>query len=156
MKITENGQTTKETNQATPESTTSKIVPTEKPFFSEVSIKELVAKPEVQEAIRHHIHVPEIVTVKKVRKSFENKETKTKTQKIEVMSGTTIEDAITFELVLVDTEIDPVAAINKKYRIVDYTVALDANMKERNFLGYAAKGLKVLVTKFEEVRGDVK
>lgn len=145
-----------QTNLSKSESTASRVDAIEKTLFSETSIKELLAKQGVQEAIQRYIHVPEIVTVKKVRKPFENKDTKTKTQKIEVMSGTTIEDAITFELVLVDTEIDAVAAINKKHRIADYTVSLDANMKERNFLGYAAKGLKLLVSKFEEVKEDAK
>ena len=127
-----------------------------KTSYRDVSVKELIAKQEVQEAIRRSVVVPETVTVKKLRKAFENKETKTFTQKIEAMSGTTIEDAVSLELTLLDTELDPVEAVNKKYRIIDYTFALEANMSAGKFGGYAAKGLKLMVTKLEEVKGDEK
>lgn len=118
--------------------------------YPDVSIKELIAKKEVQEAIQRYVDVPKVVTVKKLKKPFENKETKSSTQKIEAMSGTTIEDAVTHELTLLDTELDPVEAVNKKYRIIEYTFALEANMSAGKFGGYAAKGLKLVVTKLEE------
>lgn len=129
-----------------------KNISAEKPSYSDVSIKELFAKQEMQEAIRRFVHIPDMVTVKKLRNPFENKETRDKTQKIEVMSGTTIEDAVSFELTLLNTELDPVKAVNKKYRITDYSFALEANMSGGKFGGYAAKGLKLIVTKLEEVK----
>lgn len=124
--------------------------------YADVSIKELIAKPEVQEAIRRYVSMPEIVTVKKLKNPFENKETKITTQKVEAMIGTTVEDAVSFELTLVDTELDPVEAVNKKYRIIDYSFALEANMKAGKFCGYAAKGLKLMVARLEEVKGGGK
>ena len=132
--------------------TVSGNIPAEKTIYTDVSIKGLIATKEVQEAIRHCVYLPDIFTVKKLKNPFENKETKDKTQKIEVMSGTTIEDAVSFELVLFNTELDPVKAVNKKYRIIDYTFALEANMSGGKFSGYAATGLKLVVTKLEEVK----
>lgn len=121
--------------------------------YSDMSIKELFAKLEMQEAIRRYVSVPEIVTVKKVKSPFTNKETKDKTQKIEAISGTTIENAFSCELTLFNTkDLDPVEAVNKKYRIADYTFALEANMSGGKFGGYAATGLKLMVTKLEEVK----
>lgn len=122
------------------------------PYFWDWSIKELMAKEEVQKAILSYVHPPKEVTIKKLRKPFTNDETKTTTQKAEVMSGTTIEDAVSFELTLLGTGLDPVKAINKKYHIIDYSFALEANMNAGKFGGYAAKGLKLIVTKLEEVR----
>lgn len=143
-------------NQEKPENnnTVNGNIPTvdKKLSSSTVSIKELFAKPEVQEAIRLHVSVPELVTIKELKNPFENKETKTVTQKIKAMSGTTIEDAVSYELTLLDTALDPVAAVNKKYRITDYSFALEANMSGGKFNGYAAKGLKLMVTKLEEVK----
>ncbi len=66
------------------------------------------------------------------------------------MCGTSLENAFAFELTLVDAELGD-EAINKKYRIVDYTFALEANMAGGKFSGYAAKGLKLMVSKLEEV-----
>ncbi len=126
------------------------------PDCSKVSIKELFAKPEMQEAARRYINIPKVVIVKKLKNPFENKETKTITQKVEVMSGTTIEDAVSHELTLLDTTLDPVAAVNKKYRIIDYTFTLTADMSTGKFSGYAAKGLKLMVTRLEEVKGGGK
>ena len=131
-------------------------IPAEKIGYSDVSIKGMIEKKEVQEAIRRYVSVPDEVTVKKIRKAFENKETKISTQKIVAMSGTTIEDAISHEITLLNTELDPVEAVNKKYRILDYMFALDANMNAGKFGGYAAKGLKLMVTRLEEVKGDEK
>lgn len=156
MKIAENNQTVKETNQVIPKINASGSNPAVKASYSDMSLKVLIAEKEVQEAIRCHVAVPDVVTVKKIRKAFENKETKTITQKIEAMSGTTIEDAIYFELTLLNTELDPVEAVNKKYRILDYMFALDANMNAGKFGGYAAKGLKLMVTKLEELKGEEK
>ncbi len=68
------------------------------------------------------------------------------------MSGTSIEDAVSLDLILVDTELDPKNAVNKKYHIIDYTFALEANMSAGTFGGYAAKGLKLMVTRLEEVK----
>lgn len=127
-----------------------------KPDYSDVSVKELFAIEELQRAVRDYVAVPEVVTVKKLKNPFENKETNTTTQKVEAMSGTTIEDAVSLELTLLNTKLDPVEAVNKKYRIVDYTFALEANMSGGKFSGYAAKGLKLMVTKLEEVKGDKK
>lgn len=128
-------------------------IPDVKNNFWDVSIKELTATPEVQKAFECRVDVPKVFIVKKVKSPFENKETKDRTQKIEVMCGTTIEDAVTFELTLFNTpELDPKEAINKKYRIIDYKLTLNANMKEKQFAGYAATGLKLVVTKLEAVK----
>ncbi|MCM1253974.1 MAG: hypothetical protein NC321_14240 [Clostridium sp.] len=118
-----------------------------------VSVKELLARPEVQAALQKLVFLPEVVVVKKVRKPFEDKETKTTSQKIEVISGTTLEDFLSFELTLLNAELKE-EAINKKFRIVDFTFALSANMKDGKFSGYAARGLRVMATKLEEVRGN--
>ena len=127
-------------------------IPAVKTDYPSVSVKELIAKQEVQEAIRRYVDVPKVVTIKELFKPFENKEAKTTTQKIVALSGTTIEDAVSLELTLLNTELDPVAAVNKKYRIVDYAFALEANMSAGKFGGYAAKGLKLMITKLEEVK----
>lgn len=132
--------------------TASRNAPAEKTIHSDVSIKELFAKTEVQEAVRPYVHIPGTFIAKKIRSPFENKETKDKTQKVEAMSGTTLEDAVSFELTLLNIELNPKEAINKKYRIIDYTFALEANMCSGKFSGYAAKGLKLIVTKLEEVK----
>lgn len=154
MKEQINSSTSNTVNQAQPANndTVSGNIPAEKTIYSDVSIKELIATKEVQEAIRRCVYLPDIFTVKKLKNPFENKETKDKTQKIEVMSGTTIEDAVSFELVLLNTALDPVKAVNKKYRIIDYKFALEANMSAGKFSGYAATGLKLIVTKLEEVK----
>ena len=145
-------------NQAKPanSSTTSGNIPVERSSYSAVSLKELIAKQEVQEALRRYVDVPDLLTIKKLRKAFDNKETKTITQKIVAMSGTTIEDAVTHELTLLGMELNPVEAVNKKYRIIDYTLGLEANMSAGKFNGYVATGLKLMVTRLEEVKGDKK
>lgn len=141
-------------NQAKPadNSTTGGNILVENPLFCGVSIKELLAKQDVQDAIRRYLKIPEVVTIKTVNSPFRNKETKIKTQKLEVASGKTIEDAAFFELTLVDTELEPEKAIGKKYRIAEYKLALIANMSGGKFGGYAAKGLKLMVTRLEEVK----
>lgn len=132
--------------------TVSGNIPAEKTSYPDVSLKGLVAEKEVQEAFRRYVSIPEKFTVKKLKEPFKNKETKDKTQKIEVMTGTTIENAAAYEMTLLNIELDPVKAVNKKYRIIDYTFALEANMSGGKFGGYAATGLKLVVTKLEEVK----
>lgn len=124
---------------------------TQKALYSEASIKELIGKPEVQAALAKYIDVPNPVVIKKVRNPYKNEGTTT--QKIEGVSGTSLMDMIPVNFTLVDTELDPVKSINKLYRITDYTFALDANMAGGKFNGYSAKGLKLMVTKIEEVKG---
>ena len=127
-------------------------IPAEKTSYPDVGLKGLIAENDVQEAFRRYVSIPEKFTVKKLKEPFKNKETKDKTQKIEVMSGTTIEDAAAYEMTLLNIELDPVKAVNKKYRIIDYTFALEANMSGGKFGGYAATGLKLVVTKLVEVK----
>lgn len=119
---------------------------------AEISLKDLIAKPEVQEAIKSLYPLPDVVIVKKLRKSFKNDDTKETTQKIKVIGGTTIKDSVDFELTLLNTELDPQKAVNREYRIADYKFALTANMSGGKFSGYAATGLKVVVTRMEEVK----
>ena len=145
-------------NQERPEntSTTSGNIPENSPAgkwnLGDARLKELLSKEEVREAIELYVNVPKEGFIKKARNPFENKETKEKTQKVEVMSGTTLEDAVTFEITLLNTEIDPIQAINKKFRIIDYAFAFEANMNGGKFAGYAPTGLRLIVTRLEEVR----
>ena len=120
--------------------------------YQEVSVKELLAMPKVQEAIKQYVAVPEQIWVKRARNPYTNPDTKLLTQKIEGLSGTSIMDATAVGFTLVGMELDSQNAINKMYRIVDYTVGLEANMSGGKFGGYSATGLKLLVTKMEEVR----
>ncbi len=150
MKMVEtDDQKVNETNQGSPEITTNENG-NKKPDFSEVSIKEMMAIPAIQESLRRYIAVPDVVTVKKLRKPYQPDGTEHKTQKISVMSGNSIEEAVSFDLTLIDTELGD-EAINKKYHIVDYTFALEANMAGGKFGGYAAKGLKLMVSKLERI-----
>lgn len=121
--------------------------------YSEASLKELMAKPDVQDAIRSHVHVPDSVIIKAARKPFKDEGTGTTTQKVEGVSGTSLFDVVTHHFTLVNTEIDPIASINKTFRLSGCSFALDANMAGGKFNGYAAKGLKLLVTRIEEVEG---
>lgn len=123
-----------------------------KTLFSDISLKELIALPDVQEALKQHVSVPNFVILKKVRNPFKNQETGITTQKVEGVSGTSLMDMVNMNFTLVGTEISPVDAINKPFRVVDYTVALDANMAGGKFNGYSAKGLKLLVSKIEEAK----
>lgn len=123
-----------------------------RPNYPDVSIKELLAKQEVQEVIRRYVYAPDTVIVKKVKKAYTGDNTKDTTQKIEVIGGTTIDNAFACELTLLNTELDPKTAINKKYRIMESTLGLKANINEKKFSGYAATGLKLTVTKLEEVK----
>lgn len=125
-----------------------------KTLFSDISLKELMALPDVQETLKRHVSVPNFVILKKVRNPFKNQETGITTQKVEGVSGTSLMDMVNMNFTLVGIEISPVDAINKPFRVVDYTVALDANMAGGKFNGYSAKGLKLLVTKLEEVKEE--
>ncbi len=149
MEINSKNKTGNETNQEKPEITTSEN-DFKKTIFSEVSVKETVAIPDIQDVLRRNVAVPEVVVIKKVKKAFKADGAEHKTQKIGCMCGTSLENAFAFELTLVDTELGD-EAINKKYHIVDYTFALEANMAGGKFSGYAAKGLKLMVSKLEEV-----
>lgn len=119
---------------------------------AEIRLKGMLEEDEVQKALRRCFPVPDVVIIKKLRNPYKNEDTKDTTQKMDVMGGTTIENAVSFEAVLLNTELDPVAAVNKKYRLVDYKFALIANMSGGKFTGYAAKGLKLIVTRLEEVK----
>lgn len=119
---------------------------------AEIRLKEAFEEEDVQKVFRRRFPVPDVVIVKSLRNPFQNEETKDTTQKIEVMGGTTIEDAVSFEVTLLNTALDPVAAVNKKYRLIDYKFAPTANMSGGKFGGYAAKGLKLIVTRLEEVK----
>lgn len=123
-----------------------------KPSYAKASVKGTLAEEEVQKALRQCVTVPGQVTVKEVRKSYKPEGADTTTQKIKVMSGTSIENAESHELSLIGIELDLVKAVNKKYRIVDYTLGLEANMNGGRFGGYAATGFKLMVTKLEEVK----
>lgn len=129
-----------------------KTAPDALPSYAKASVKGTFAEEEVQKALRRYLAVPELVTVKEVRKSYKPEGADMSTQKIKVMSGTSIEDAESHELSLVGIELDPVKAVNKKYRIVDYTLGLEANMSGGRFGGYAATGFKLMVTRLEEVK----
>lgn len=131
--------------------TINKAINETKSLFSEASIKELIAMQDVQAAIRQHVSIPGRVLIKEVRNPYLNKETGITTQKVKAVSGTSLLDMVSSELTLVNTELDPVKSINKLYRLVDYTFALDANMVNRQFMGYSAKGLRLMVTKLEEI-----
>lgn len=120
---------------------------------TEASVKTVIADPAVQAALRSCLRMPEQVLVKRVRQPYtpKNAEPGTlPTQKIEGIYGTSMMDADTIELTLVDIELGK-DAINHMYRLVDYTIALNANMADHKFCGYAAKGFKLLVTKIERV-----
>lgn len=142
--------------QTTGESTTTKeeikMEAVKKTFYTDAKVKELLAQPDIQAAMRTYISVPEIVIIKKVGKAS----TEHHTQKIEYMAGETIMDAIHGQATITDDThtqfIDPVNAINKKYRIVDYAFALEANMSGKDFQGYSATGLKLNIKKLEEVK----
>lgn len=141
-----------ETNNITASGNISAVAGNEKSSYSDVSVKALIAEEEVQEAMRRCVAVPKVIIIKQLKNPYRNKDTNTVTQKISAMSGTTLEDAVSLELTLIDIELDPKNSINKKYRIIDYKLALEANMSGGNFNGYAATGLKLTVTKLEEVK----
>jgi len=128
----------------------------EKPLYSKVSIKTLLSDPDVQAVLTKKVTVPLIVTVQSVKKPFEDNDNKDapSIQKIHSVAGTSFFDMLEVDFTLVGEKLDGEYAIHKQYRLIDYTFALDANMVGRNFAGYSATGLKLLVTKIEEVKGD--
>lgn len=140
------------TNDLTASGNISAVAGNEKSSYSDVSVKALIAEEEVQEAMRRYVAVPKVIMIKQLKNPYRNKETNIVTQKISAMSGTTLEDAVSHEITLLDTELDPRNSVNKKYRIIDYKLSLEANMSNGNFNGYVATGLKLMVTKLEEVK----
>ena len=125
-----------------------------KPLYADVSLKELFAKEEVQNALEKCLNIPKLVIIKKVRKPYKSPDTGITTQKVEAVSGTSLADMVTANFTLVEIKIDPVKAINKTYRILECTLGLNANMNGKNFNGYSATGLKLLVTKIEKTEGE--
>lgn len=123
------------------------------PDFSHVSVKETLAKPEVQAVLKKSLNIPQNYVIKKVSKPS----TEFHTQKIDALIGTTLEDAQSVKFTILDETdkqfLDPVQAINKKYQIIDYALGLEANMEGKNFQGYSAKGFKLTVYKLEEIKG---
>ena len=124
--------------------------------YRDIKVKELIAIPEIQEIVKRHVEIPHTVLVKKVRSPYVDKKNEITTQKIEAVSGTSILDVVTVDLTLVDCTIDAEKSINRLYHIDEYTLALDANMSGGKFTGYSPVGMKLLVTKFEEVQTDEK
>ena len=94
------------------------------------------------------------IVIKKVRSPYTSSHTGVTTQKVEAVSGTTLTDMVTANFTLVEVKLAPVKAINKTYRILKYTLGLEANMDSKELNGYAATGLKLLVTKLEKTVGE--
>ncbi len=67
MEINSKNKTGNETNQEKPEITTSEN-DFKKTIFSEVSVKETVAIPDIQDVLRRNVAVPEVVVIKKVKR----------------------------------------------------------------------------------------
>lgn len=124
----------------------------EKTIFMDAKVKELIAKPDIQAAIRRYVSVPKDVIIKKVGNASKDHHT----QKIEFMYGETIEDAVHGKATIYDEKhvqfLNPENAINKRHRIVEYELALEANMVGGNFGGYSATGLKLVIKKLEEIK----
>lgn len=128
----------------------------EKPLYSKVSVKTLLSDPDVQAVLTKKVAVPLTVTIQSVKKPFKDKDNKDAPtlQKIHAVAGTSFTDMIEVDFVLVGATLDGEYAIHKQYRLIDYTFALEANMVGRNFAGYSPTGLKLLVTRIEELKGD--
>ena len=125
--------------------------------YNAVKVKDLIASPKVQEAIKERISVPRNIIVKQVRNPFTNQETNETTQKLHAVAGTSLMDMVELDLTLVGGQtIDAVEAINKNYQIESFNVSLDANMRGGTFNGYSATGLKLLVTKLIPVTNEGK
>lgn len=129
-----------------------KTVETKIDFFC-ASVKETLAKPDIQAALKKHLNVPENLLIKKISKPAMDYHT----QKVASLAGTTLEDAQSVNFTILDEThrqfLDPVQAMNKRYRIIDYAIGLEANMDKKSFLGYSATGFKLIVYKLEEVKG---
>lgn len=102
------------------------------PDYPDASIKEVLMKQGVQDAIKRYINVPDTVIIKKIKKVYTDDTTKETTQKVDAIGGTTIDNAFPCELTLLNITLDPVEAVNKKYRIIESTLGLKANMSEKN------------------------
>lgn len=125
--------------------------------YKEAKVKELIASPKVQEALKELISVPKDIIVKNVRNPYTNEETNETTQKIHAISGTTLMDMVEIDLTLVGGQtIDAVEAINKIYQIESFNVSLDANMRGGTFNGYSPTGLKILVNKLTKLKSEGK
>lgn len=125
-------------------------------MYNEVKVKEVVANPEIQTAIKNAVEVPNKVIVKSVRNPFTNEETNETTQKVHAVAGTSLVDMVELDFTLVNQSIDAVEAINKEFQIIEYGFALEANMRGGNFGGYSPTGLKLLVTKLLPVTKEGK
>lgn len=124
--------------------------------YRAIRVKELIAIPEIQEAIKRHVDVPRTVLIKNVRSPYSDKQNNITIQKIEAVSGSSIMDFVKVDMTLVDCTLDGEKAINRLYHIVEYTLSLDANMSGGKFMGYSPTGLKLLVTELEEVHENAK
>ena len=137
------------TETAKDESTVNAV---EKIDYMNVRIKDLLSQPELQSAILRYARVPDEPIIKKVSKPSKDHHT----QKIEFIYGKSIMDAMHGQGTIYDETdkqfLDPVHAINKKYKIVEYELAMNSNMVGKNFQGYSATGLKLLIKKLEEVK----
>jgi len=123
---------------------------------NEIKIKELIANETIQRVIKNEVFIPEIIIIKQVKNPFTNKDTNETTQKIHAVAGTSLADMVELDFTLSGQTIDPVEAINKNYKMLEYSCSLVANMHGGNFNGYSATGLKLIVTKMEEVKGSDK
>lgn len=126
-----------------------------KQSINEVRVKELLSDEMVQKAIKDLVLVPNIIIIKQVKKPFTNEETKITTQKISAVSGTTLQDMVSVDFTLVGVTIDPIDSINKEFKIIEYSLALEANMRGGNFNGYSATGLKLMISGIELRKGAI-
>ncbi|MGM0112524.1 hypothetical protein [Enterococcus sp. DIV0187] len=124
--------------------------------YNEVKVKEVVANPEIQTALKKAVEVPTKVIIKSVRNPFKNDETNETTQKIHAVAGTSLVDMVEFDFTLVNQSVDGTEVINQEFQIVEYGFALEANMRGGNFGGYSPTGLKLLVTKLLPVTNEGK
>lgn len=123
-----------------------------KPLFTEVKIKDQFTSRAVQRILQDSVTVPTEVIIKQVRSPFENQDTHEVTQKVHAVAGNSLTDMVELDFTLIGGQtIDGKESINKKYKIMDYNFSLNANMRGGNFNGYAATGLKLLVTKIEQI-----
>lgn len=121
-------------------------------FFASVSLKQLMSEENVQRALKEKVSIPDKIVIKEVRKPFKNPDTGETSQKINCVWGTSVYDIQSFDISLEGCTLDPIETINKTFQIIDFRLSLAANMSGGKFGGYAAKGLKLTVTKLEEVK----
>lgn len=123
----------------------------EKSSLSKIKLKNIWEHPEIQRIVKQFIDFPQIVYVREVNKRSE----KYNTQKVEAYGGTGFADMIRVNFTISGENasfLDPVQSINKWYRIIDYTLGLVANTSGGGFSGYSATGLKLVVSRLEEVK----